>query len=123
MIEFLQLPEERKRTFIAQAATETGMKEKAVEKDWWLTHYLFHSMPEVIWRKKLLSRPECPEFESLCPDFDRVLFNYGRISMRNAVQRAYHQLKLEEPGYEVFFCLSWFFVHIVTVLCAAVHSC
>jgi hypothetical protein len=37
MIEFLQLPEERKRTFIAQAATETGMKEKAVEKDWWVT--------------------------------------------------------------------------------------
>ena len=79
-----------------------------------LTHYLFHSMPEVIWRKKLPSRSECPEFESLCPDFDRVLFNYGRISMRNAVQRACYQLELEEPGYEVFFCPSWLFVHTVT---------
>ena len=37
MIEFLQLPEERRRTFIAQTATETGMTEKAVEKDWWVT--------------------------------------------------------------------------------------
>jgi predicted nucleotidyltransferase component of viral defense system len=37
MIEFLQLPEERRRTFITQAATETGMTEKAVEKDWWVT--------------------------------------------------------------------------------------
>ena len=37
MIEFLQLPEERKRAFIAETATETGMTEKAVEKDWWVT--------------------------------------------------------------------------------------
>lgn len=37
MIEFLQLPEERRRTFIAQTATETGMTEKAIEKDWWVT--------------------------------------------------------------------------------------
>ncbi|HEY4289201.1 MAG TPA: nucleotidyl transferase AbiEii/AbiGii toxin family protein [Puia sp.] len=37
MIEFLQLPEERRRTFIAQTATETRMTEKAVEKDWWIT--------------------------------------------------------------------------------------
>src|ERR1700749_760711 len=37
MIEFLQLPEERKRAFIAETATETGMTEKAVEKDLWVT--------------------------------------------------------------------------------------
>jgi hypothetical protein len=37
MIEFLRLPEERRRTFIAQTTTETGMTEKAVEKDWWVT--------------------------------------------------------------------------------------
>ena len=37
MIEFLQLLEERRRTFIAQTAAETGMTEKAVEKDWWMT--------------------------------------------------------------------------------------
>ncbi|HEY4289168.1 MAG TPA: nucleotidyl transferase AbiEii/AbiGii toxin family protein [Puia sp.] len=37
MIELLQLPEERKRAFIAETATETGMTEKAVEKDWWVT--------------------------------------------------------------------------------------
>ncbi|HVU54509.1 MAG TPA: nucleotidyl transferase AbiEii/AbiGii toxin family protein [Puia sp.] len=37
MIEFLQLPEEQKRAFIAETAIETGMTEKAVEKDWWVT--------------------------------------------------------------------------------------
>ena len=37
MIEFLQMSKERKLIFIAQTATETGMKEKAVEKDWWVT--------------------------------------------------------------------------------------
>ena len=37
MIEFLRLPEGRKRTLIAQTAMETGMTEKAIEKDWWVT--------------------------------------------------------------------------------------
>jgi hypothetical protein len=37
MIEFLSLPEERKRQYIRQVNIETGMSEKAVEKDWWVT--------------------------------------------------------------------------------------
>ncbi len=37
MIEFLSLPEERRRQFIRQVNIETGMSEKAVEKDWWVT--------------------------------------------------------------------------------------
>src|SRR5258708_24154225 len=37
MIEFLSLPEERRRQYIRQVNIETGMSEKAVEKDWWVT--------------------------------------------------------------------------------------
>lgn len=37
MMEFLQLPEERRRAFIGETAAETGMTEKAIEKDWWVT--------------------------------------------------------------------------------------
>jgi hypothetical protein len=37
MIEFLRLPEERRRQYIRQVNIETGMSEKAVEKDWWVT--------------------------------------------------------------------------------------
>jgi hypothetical protein len=44
-------------------------------------------MAEVIWHKKLPGTPGCPEFGSLCPDFERVLFDYGRISIRDAVAR------------------------------------
>ena len=37
MIEFLFLPEERKRLFIDQVNAETTMSVKAIEKDWWVT--------------------------------------------------------------------------------------
>ncbi|MBS1663099.1 MAG: nucleotidyl transferase AbiEii/AbiGii toxin family protein [Bacteroidetes bacterium] len=37
MVEFLILPEERRRLYIQQVSIETGMSEKAVEKDWWVT--------------------------------------------------------------------------------------
>jgi predicted nucleotidyltransferase component of viral defense system len=37
MTEFLELPEERRRVFIAQVSSDTGMSVKAVEKDWWVT--------------------------------------------------------------------------------------
>jgi hypothetical protein len=37
MIEFLHLPEDRRRQYIRQVSIETGMSEKAVEKDWWVT--------------------------------------------------------------------------------------
>jgi hypothetical protein len=37
MVEFLNLPEERRRLYIQQVSIETGMSEKAVEKDWWVT--------------------------------------------------------------------------------------
>jgi len=37
MVEFLNLPEERRRLYFQQVSIETGMSEKAVEKDWWVT--------------------------------------------------------------------------------------
>jgi hypothetical protein len=37
MVEFLSLPKERRRQYIRQVNIETGMSEKAVEKDWWVT--------------------------------------------------------------------------------------
>jgi len=37
MVEFLFLPEERKKLFIDQVNADTGMTVKAVEKDWWVT--------------------------------------------------------------------------------------
>ncbi|MBN8686116.1 MAG: nucleotidyl transferase AbiEii/AbiGii toxin family protein [Chitinophagales bacterium] len=37
MIEFLQLPEETRRTLISQVNTQTGIPVKAIEKDWWVT--------------------------------------------------------------------------------------
>lgn len=37
MVEFLQLPEETRRTLIGQVNTKTGMSVQAIEKDWWVT--------------------------------------------------------------------------------------
>lgn len=37
MIEFLQLPEETRRTLIGQVNIKTGMSVQAIEKDWWVT--------------------------------------------------------------------------------------
>src|SRR6516165_5473973 len=37
MVEFLYLPEERRRLYIEQVSADTGMSAKAVEKDWWVT--------------------------------------------------------------------------------------
>jgi len=37
MVEFLNLPEEGRRLYIKQVSSETGMSEKAVKKDWWVT--------------------------------------------------------------------------------------
>lgn len=37
MIEWLNLPEERRREIIVAAANRRGMSEEAVEKDWWVT--------------------------------------------------------------------------------------
>lgn len=37
MTEFLESPEERRRLFIGQVSGDTGMSQKAVEKDWWVT--------------------------------------------------------------------------------------
>lgn len=37
MVEFLSLPEERRRLYIQQVNNETGMSLKAIEKDWWVT--------------------------------------------------------------------------------------
>lgn len=37
MIEWLELPEQRRREIIIAAAAQNGMLEQAVEKDWWVT--------------------------------------------------------------------------------------
>ena len=37
MIDWLHLTEEQRRTSIAQAAIVSGIAEKAIEKDWWVT--------------------------------------------------------------------------------------
>lgn len=37
MIDWLHLTDEQRRTSIAQAAVVSGIAEKAIEKDWWVT--------------------------------------------------------------------------------------
>jgi hypothetical protein len=37
MIGWLQLTKEQRRTSIAQASAISGITEKAIEKDWWVT--------------------------------------------------------------------------------------